>query len=191
MANYTPDQYIKKLQKAAKKLDLKPFYEATNEIIIMQSERIFNKGIDSKGSAIGQLSTTPTYISLRQSPRKFSPKGKNGETKFKNGKMHTSGYFAGGYYSYKQTVGKAVAGKNINLWLSGRFKSGFLNSANPARSLNNGFEIVYSVRHNAANPKGKVEGIVDRFPLAFKLSKKEREYILQKFTDIFVNAIVK
>lgn len=191
MANYTTDQYIKKLNQATKKMDLKPFYEATNEIIIMQSERIFNKGTNNQGSAIGSYSTKPPiYVSLRQSPRAFPTKGKNGKTTFKNGKMHTSGYFKGGYYQFKQTVGKAVAGKNINLWLSGRFKSGFLNSANPIKALNTGFEIVYSVKHNAANPKGKVEGIVEKYPAAFKLSVKEREYLLNKFTDIFVNSVL-
>lgn len=187
---YTTQQYIKKLQSISIK-DIKPFYEATNEIIIKQDERIFNKGVDANGTAIGKYDTKPVYISLKYTPRKFAPKGKNGETKFKNGKMHKSGYFEGGYYQFKQAIGKASAGSNVNLWLFGHFRRGFQNSANPAKATKQGFEIVYSVRHSEANSAGKLEGIIDRYGHAFKLSKSERAYILKKFTEIFVKELIK
>lgn len=191
MANYTTEQYKKKLQKLSLSIqDIKPFYEATNEIIIMQEDRIFNKGTDSKGGPVGNYSTKPVYISLSASPRQFPAKGKTGQTKFKNGKMHTSGYFAGGYYQFKQAVGRAGAGKKINLELSGHFRKGFSSSANPAKLSKTGFEIVYSVKHTGANPKGKVEGIINNYPQAFKLSKTEREYVLKKFQEIFINVVL-
>lgn len=192
MATYTPKEYVKKLNKFALSIqDIKPFYEATNEVIIMQEDRIFNKGLDSKGSPVGNYSTTPIYISLSASPKKFPPKGKRGEIKFKNGKRHTSGYFAGGYYQFKQAIGKAGAGKKIILELFGHFRKGFANSgANQPIIIKNGFEIVYSIRHTGANPANKIEGIMERYPNAFKLSKKEREYILEKFREIFIDAIL-
>lgn len=191
MATYTPKEYVKKLNKFALSIqDIKPFYEATNEVIIMQEDRIFNKGLDSKGSPVGNYSTAPIYISLRATPKKFPAKGKTGQTKFKNGKQHTSGYFAGGYYQFKQAIGRAGAGKKINLELFGHFRKGFANSANPAKLSKTGFEVVYSVKHTGANPKGKVEGIIAEYPQAFKLSTKEREYILEKFREIFIDAIL-
>jgi len=191
MATYTPKEYVKKLNKFALSIqDIKPFYEATNEVIIMQEDRIFNKGLDSKGSPVGTYSTEPIYISLRATPKKFPPRGKNGQTKFKDGKQHRSGYFAGGYYQFKQAIGRAGAGRKINLELFGHFRKGFANSANPAKLNKTGFEVVYSVKHTGANPKGKVEGIIENYPQAFKLSVKEREYILEKFREIFIDAIL-
>ena len=192
MATYTPKEYVKKLNKFALSIqDIKPFYEATNEVIIMQEDRIFNKGIDSKGSPVGTYSTTPIYISISASPKKFPAKGKNGEVKFKNGKSHTSGYFSGGYYQFKQSIGRAGAGRKINLDLRADFRKGFANSgANQPKLLKNGFEIVGSIRHTGVNPKGKVEAIIENYPLAFKLSVKEREYILEKFREIFIDAIL-
>lgn len=191
MPTYTTEQYKKKLGKLVLSMqDIKPFYEATNEIIIRQDDRVFNKGLNSNNAPFGSYQTQPIYVSLSQTPRKFAPKGKGGETKFKNGKLHKSGYFAGGYYQFKQTIGKAQAGKNINLTLYGHFRKGFQNSANPAKLNKTGFEIVYSVKHTGANPAKKVDSIIERYPSAFKLSKSEREYLLNKFREIFINTIL-
>ena len=58
--------------------------------------RIHNDGKAANGSNIGSYSTKPMYVSLKASPRKFTPKGKTGKTKFANGKSHKSGYFRDG-----------------------------------------------------------------------------------------------
>lgn len=188
MANYTTDQYTKKLNEIAKEIDIKPFYEVTNEIIARQENRIFNKGIGGNGSQIGNYSTHPTYISISAMPRKVAPKGKGGKTKFLNGKLHKSAYFGAGYSQFKTAMGKGNGG-HVNLWLSGKFRKGFANSANPVKMLTNGFTIIYSVKSSAFNPGGKLDGIFNRYPQAFKLTKGERLYILKRFREIFLNAL--
>jgi hypothetical protein len=75
MPNFTTGGYIKKLEKMAKDIDIKPFYEVTNEIIARQENRIFNKGIDGNGRKIASYSTKPMLATKQQFPRvsKFKP----------------------------------------------------------------------------------------------------------------------
>ena len=75
------------------------------------------------GSLIGsaQYSTKSTYISLDESPKKFTPKGKSGKAKFKDGRSHKSGYFPGGYKDFRNTIGRRIDRVNLNL-------SGFLST---------------------------------------------------------------
>jgi hypothetical protein len=186
MPNFTTDGYVKKLEKMAKDIDIKPFYEVTNEIIARQENRIFNKGIGGNGSQLGKYSTRPTYISLSQMPRKVSPKGKFGETKFLNGKIHKSAYFNQGYSEYKKAMGKGNGG-NVNLWLSGRFRKGFANSANPVKMITKGFSIIYSIKVTGANPDNKLNALFNKYPLAFKFTKGEKAYVLKRFREIFIN----
>jgi hypothetical protein len=220
MATYTPKEYVKKLNKFALSIqDIKPFYEATNEVIIMQEDRIFNKGTDYNGSAIGTYSTKPMLATKKQFPQtsKFKPTvissaislNSNIVTKKKSvrrGKTSKANWLwikfpkaskavpimllQGGYAEFKVLNNRAPAGNKVNLELFGRFRRGFANSANPAKLSKTGFEVVYSVKHTGANPAKKVEGIIERYPNAFKLSKKEREYILEKFREIFIDAIL-
>lgn len=186
MANFTTDQYIKKLEKMAKDIDIKPFYEVTNEIIARQENRIFNKGTAGNGADLGKYKTTPTYISLSQMPRKKSPKGKFGKAKFKNGKKHKSKYYAGGYAEFKVDMGKGNGGV-INLWLTGKFRKGFANSANPVKMTTKGFSIIYSIKRTKANPDEKLDAIFKRFAIAFKFTKGEKAYVLKRFREIFIN----
>lgn len=210
MATYTTDQYIKKLQKLTLSMqDIKPFYEATNEIIIRQSERIFNKGIDSKGGSIGYYSPKPMLASKSQfiETSKWKQSYVDPDTgaiveskvkgdkplwlKFKKSKKAIPLMFIeGGYRQFKAIQGRNQTGKNVNLRYSGHFERGFHNSANPAKLSKSGFEIVYSVKHTGANSAGKVESIIERYPQAFKLSASEREYLLDKFRDIFITTIL-
>lgn len=186
MANFTTDQYIKKLEKMAKDIDIKPFYEVTNEIIARQENRIFNKGVGGNGTQLAKYSTKPIYVSLKQMPRKVSPKGKFGTAKFKNGKLHTSAYFDQGYAEFKKAMGKGGGG-HVNLWLTGKFRKGFANSANPVKMITKGFSIIYSIKVTGANPDKKLDAIFKRFPMAFKFTKGEKAYVLKRFREIFIN----
>lgn len=85
--------------------------------------RVHNQGKTSEDTMIGdaQYSTKSTYISLSQSPKKFTPKGKNGQSKFKNGKQYKSGYFPDGYKGFRNTIGRTTS--IVNLQLSGLLKT--------------------------------------------------------------------
>lgn len=85
--------------------------------------RVHNQGKTAEGTMIGdaQYSTKATYISLSQSPKKFTPKGKNGKSKFKNGKQHKSGYFSDGYKGFRNAIGRNTS--VVNLQLSGLLKT--------------------------------------------------------------------
>ena len=102
--------------------------------------RIHQRGESAKGGAIGSYSTEPIYVSLTAFVRKkgkvgkghklnngsrpaiktqrtLQPKGKNGDTKFKNGKTHKSRYFDDGYSEYHDEMGN---GTKVNLTLTGQ-----------------------------------------------------------------------
>lgn len=97
---------------------------ATTHAISMQ--RIFVEGKDSTGGIIGVYSTDPTYINPKESPRKFSPKGKNGKGTFKNGKRKKTRYFGGGYKQYKGVIGRDNS--KVNLINFGQLQSDLANS---------------------------------------------------------------
>lgn len=72
-------------------------------------QRIFKDGQDSDGNKIGQYSTKPFYAGKGNSQVRSSsikPVGKNGETKFKNGKQRKTQYLSGGYKEYRAIVGR-------------------------------------------------------------------------------------
>src|SRR6478735_6887324 len=87
-------------------------------------ERIFQKGLDSEGKQIGKYDTdTPLYVNPKNAPKKFPPKGKNGDVTFSDKKPHQTGYFDS-YTSYRKKVGRKV-GKVI-FSLFGRLESDFV-----------------------------------------------------------------
>lgn len=89
------------------------------------SRRIHSEGKNSNGSDIGSYSIKPMYVSLRAVPKpKGVGRGKNGQTKFANGKPHASKYYAGGYSDYKTDVGRNKLGK-VNLSLTGQLSNQF------------------------------------------------------------------
>jgi hypothetical protein len=103
--------------------------------------RIHEKGIASDGSAIGQYSTKPMYVSSTAnigSAAKFGrPIGKTGRSKFQSGKRkgadHASRYFPGGYNEFKTKIGRNQLG-SVNLSLSGD-----MNSQLTVQATSNGF----------------------------------------------------
>ena len=84
--------------------------------------RIFLKGKDSSGAAIGVYSTRPFYINpsarlfdllpkFKKSKPRLTPIGKNGQKVFKNGKPHKTAYLAGGYAEFRTKVGRQPSAK--------------------------------------------------------------------------------
>lgn len=90
--------------------------------------RIHQDGKASDGSAIGNYSKKPIYVSATSNvgnAKMFgTPVGKNGKSKFKSGKPHKSKYFAGGYNEFKTAIGRNQLG-TVNLSLSGNLDKEF------------------------------------------------------------------
>lgn len=93
-------------------------------------KRIHEQGKASDDTDIGQYSIKPLYISIRENPgRSFGrPTGKTGRSVFtsgkKEGQLHTSKYFEGGYEGFKNAIGRNQLGK-VNLFLSGTLANQF------------------------------------------------------------------
>lgn len=191
MATYTTDQYISKLDKSFLNLQkVKPHVEILSEVVRRQQDRVFNKGIDGKGKEIGKYSTKPTYISVKQMPRKLTPTGKKpkkgvAKSTFKNGKLHTSRYFSGGYAEFKTKMSRGTGGTRINLWLFGHFKTAFINSIkNPYTAVSpNSIRVKTFISPSLFNPQGKLDGIFDPetgYPFIFDLTGGEKKYVITR-----------
>lgn len=83
--------------------------------------RVFEQGEASDGGEIGQYSIKETYVSVAESPRQFTPRGKTGKVTFKSGKPHKSRYFPGGYKEFRGLVGRP--NEKVNLSLFGQFNA--------------------------------------------------------------------
>lgn len=117
----TTDQFIQKQQAKIDAIvkENKPLLLAVTSTMFLRSKRIFVSGMNSNGSPIGAYVGGEIYVSGNARPAPKKPlKGKNGDTKFKNGKEHKSGYFAN-YVLYKKNVGRQEGVASVDLFLSG------------------------------------------------------------------------
>lgn len=124
---------IKKLQADINKLSPGGEYyegmlrETCNSIKPVVQTRIHKQGKASDGSAIGEYSTKPLYVSISHPGKSFGdPTGKTGKSVFssgeKKGQQHTSKYFDGGYEEFKTEIGRNKIG-SVNLSLSGQLNN--------------------------------------------------------------------
>lgn len=86
-------------------------------LIASNLRRIHNEGRAVNGQGIGHYSNKAIYVNPKNSPRKFLPKGKNGQATFKNGKKHKTSYFIG-YKGFRTSIGRET--NVVNLQLSGK-----------------------------------------------------------------------
>lgn len=152
------------------KLD-KPLEIAVRSMMAIQSKRIFLNGLNSNESVIGQYVKKPVYISLKDSPKSFIPKGKPGANK--KIKDRKTGYFES-YLAYKTTIGRNARVKTVDLFLSGALHRDWANSESFAKqeaTKINQHNYVVSLSENNANK-------VDRYGKVFNLSAKERVIFL-------------
>jgi hypothetical protein len=84
----------------------------------LHKERIFREGKATDGGKIGNYSTKPYYANSRPKllPKsKLKPLGKNGKSKFKNGKQKKTRYLPGGYKEYRDRVGPQSSKVDLSL----------------------------------------------------------------------------
>jgi hypothetical protein len=172
----TTDEFIKK-QNAKLAVILEkniPLQLAVRSVMAMQSKRIFLEGKNSKGSLIGNYGNYPLYVSekYRKSTNlpSFPLKGKTGETKFKNGNTHKSGYF-GNYLAFKIAVKLNKRVNTVDLFLTGtlhrHWANGDVVGKAEARKVS-----VNEYYVGISNDDAKK---IDRYNNVFNLSLQEKE----------------
>lgn len=179
MASFTLKGYVKELEQRAKDLsDSRPFFEIAAFTHRAQVKRIFDLKKNSQGGIIGEYSTKPIYVDPRDSPRSIGrPIGKSKKSKFKDGTDHKSRYFPGGYKEFKQKVRGSTT---VDLFLFSIFSKSYRGGLRPVNTTIPIKRFQTVVTATAGNPEGKIEGLTERYELAFKLSKNEKEQHLKK-----------
>lgn len=89
-------------------------------LLALQKKRIFEEGKNSKGGQIGKYSTKPLYFDPKDSPVKFTPKGKTGKTQFADGKPHVTRYFPDGYKGVRGAAGRRT--DRVNFDFTGKLR---------------------------------------------------------------------
>ena len=100
-------QKLTELSSQIKEVEPRVRRVAGTTLLASNIARIHNEGKAVDDSRIGSYSTKPAYFSPERSPKKFTPKGKNGKSKFANGKRKKTRYFSNGYkmaFSVRQKV---------------------------------------------------------------------------------------
>lgn len=157
----TTDQYIAKLNAASRKMtNPRELVGAASAVGRLQHKRIFQKGLDSEGAAIKpEYSTNEIYISKNETP---------------------NATYAGKYKKgYKQFKRKLKRGKMV---LFRFFSQAYLGSlVRPDVEFSNkGVVIASGFNYTAANPEGKVDGLLDKYGDAFKFSNDEEQLFREK-----------
>jgi hypothetical protein len=89
-------------------------------VIADYQQRIFNEGLASDNTPIGQYSVNPFYINPNSdalvgvATSNIKPVGKTGQTVFKNGKPHKTKYLTRGYAELRENTGRQSAKVDLN-----------------------------------------------------------------------------
>ena len=172
----TVEEYNAKLNDFIVELKQKnlPFDRAVQDNVQQIGNRIFVDGKKTNGEPIGSYNTTdPLYVNPKISPKSFAKKGKNGNTKFKNGKDHKTGYFDS-YSDFRQEIGRPI--NTINLVLSGDLQSDFRKAAEnqPAQATKIS-PSKYVVQLDRDINEKKFEGAEERFGEIAAQTVQEKE----------------
>jgi len=168
----TTAEFNKKLDEQLLKIsDAKFLLTSVTEVHSRQVKRIFEQGLNGNGAKIGNYnSSDPIYIKPDESPKGFPTKGKNGETTFKNGKQHKTGYFDS-YKAFRQAISRETG--FVNLRLTENLKFDFTNSLTLMGN-------VYVTGTKKKENSLKVDGAIDKYGVeTFILTDNEREIYKQ------------
>jgi hypothetical protein len=89
-------------------------------VIADYQQRIFDDGLASDNTPIGQYSVNPFYINPNSdalagvASSSIKPVGKTGQTVFKNGKPHKTKYLTRGYAELRENTGRQSAKVDLN-----------------------------------------------------------------------------
>ena len=189
----TIEEFNRKLKEALLEIQANdvPLRLASYGSVAEVSERIFTNGGDAEGGQIGQYNNDkPIYINPKKAfggSKLGTPRGKNGDTTFKNGKPHATVYLDS-YKDYKSILGKPSSGAFVNLELSGDLKSDFENGTVPTPTQLGPHE--YAVRLKRNININKVAGLEEHYrKKIFALTDREVENFIEdikfEFAKIF------
>lgn len=166
-------EYVRRLEKYAQGLqDAEPVFLAASNVVRNQTVRVFEEGGVLAGGGRTQYGGGPLYVNPANSVRKFPLKGKNGGgAKFKNGNRRKTAYFAN-YTAYKKQIGEP---SYVNLKVFGNLFRAFGTGVRLDTAGGGKVRVIHSIRVNAANPEGKVRGLIAKYPAAFRPTDAERE----------------
>lgn len=174
----TTDEWIKKQDAKVKEIikTNKPLEIAVRSIMSLQSKRIFLQGLNASEATIGTYEDKEIYVSpnANKGLPAFPLKGKNGSTKFANGKDHKTGYFKD-WLSFKKTIGRNKRIQTVDLFLTGALQRNWANAealdAAKAKKINSNNYIVSLREENMVKAA--------RYGNVFGISKKEKESFLK------------
>jgi len=188
----TIDEFNLKLKQALAEIQSSdiPLRLAAYGSVAEVSLRIFTQGGNANGGAIGQYNSfDPIYINPKKAfggSKLGTPRGKNGDTQFKNGKPHATVYLDS-YKDYKAILGKPSGGGFVNLELSGDLKSDFENGNVPTPTQLGPHEYAVQLKRNINIDK--VAGLESRYGKIFALTNQEVENFIEdikfEFAKIF------
>lgn len=129
-------------------------------------ERVFEDGHNAQDSEIGGYnSSKPLYVNPKNSPRNFPTKGKSGDSKFEDGKLHKTGYFSS-YKAYREAVGRQTG--RVDLVMFGNLKSDFSKAVIRLDTLK------FASSVSRVESSEKIKGIESKYGNVFRLTPKER-----------------
>lgn len=163
----------------------KPLLFAVRSVMALQSNRIFLKGLNKNGGVIGDYGSNEIHINPKNSPKKFTPRGKDGNTKKKNGEPYKTGYFAN-WLEYKKTIGKNKKINTVDLLWTGELNRSWSNGKvnMPEATKINPNHYVVELSENNIN---KVERYgVDE---VFGVSKSEKDAFMKVLQAELINAL--
>ena len=169
-----------------------PLRLASYSSVAAISKRVFTDGGNANGGAIGQYkSDGGIYINPKKAfggSKLGTPRGKNGDTKFKDGRSHVTVYLDS-YKDYKAILGKPSGGAYVNLELSGDLKSDFENGTVPTPQQRGPHEYFIGLKRQVN--VDKVSGLEQKYGKVFALTNKEVEEFIKdikfEFARLFGN----
>ena len=190
----TIEEFQLKLKQALAEIQANdvPLRLASYGSVAQVAKRVFTDGGNSNGSQIGQYkSDGGIYINPKKAfggSKLGTPRGKNGDTKFKNGRPHATVYLDS-YKEYKSILGKPSGGAYVNLELSGDLKSDFENGTVPTPQQKGPHEYFVSLKRQVN--KNKLSGLEQKYGKIFALTNQEVEEFIKdikfEFARIFGN----
>lgn len=143
------------------------------ELEAMYKRRIFDNGLKSDGSQIGEYSNKPIYVGKDEFVRKaaFKPHGKpdaNGKKRTKNKTM----FIAGGYSEFRSIQGRET--NHINFKYSGSEERAF-------KTMKFGNAALFG--NTDLNESIKIESQQEKFGNTFELSEGEKQFIRDEIQD--------
>jgi len=190
----TIEEFNLKLRQALAEIEANdvPLKLAAYSSVAAVSKRIFTDGGNASGGQIGQYkSDGGIYINPKKAfggSKLGTPRGKTGETKFKNGRSHVTVYLDS-YKDYKAALGKPSGGAYVNLELSGDLKSDFENGKVPTPQERGPHE--YFIGLKRPINQDKVAGLEQKYGKVFALTDAEVQEFIEdvkfEFARIFGN----